>query len=237
MKSLCGGVALAALLCLAWPTLAASEESGLPTVAELLAGHGQVQAASGAFSDIVTPLHGDAEGAPGDITGNRLEVRFWLQRPHYYHFIVSEGDDEDRQHYLANGRQRWQVEVVLGDAIVDIQPYRHDDPFARIQRLLQLSEAELAQDFTWEGVLALGEGAPAALPHIKLPAAWRLGLLLIPESPEMRSEVRRILLAFGDDRRLLGMVIDDTHDNRRLVRLKNLEFHESLDPALFVWQD
>ena len=210
--------------------LPVEQETATPLdVNALFARHQEMHAVSGAFRDTVTRLDTTDEAS------NRLQVAFWLQRPDQYHFIVQENDSDDRQHYLSDGTSRWQVEVVLDNAIVDRQDADADDPFARIQQLMHLDQEALAKDFQWAQVQAIADLTPAAYAGVTFPESWAFALVLQPYSPDMRSEVRSVLLAFSPAGDLLGLLIDDAHSNRRLVEIERLERHDELDLAFFRW--
>ena len=212
------------------PLTVATENAAVETltVSHLFANHKNIQAVSGTFRDTVTRL-GDEEEAQENV----LNVTFWLERPNRYHFRVQENSSEDRQHYLSDGVNRWEVEVVLDTEIVDKKSASAEDPFARIQQLMNLDEHGLAEDFQWADVVAKEE--VKEFTEMALPEAWQQLLVLMPHSPKMRSEVKRVVLAFSQAGELKGLLINDSRDNRRLV--EELEFiqQDALDPALFRW--
>lgn len=234
MKSLC------LILCLCAPLIscARAQEAVKPleqgqTVSDLtlkgiFARHALTKAVSGSFRDTVTRLDdSDAEES------NVLNISFWLERPNKYHFRVQEKDSEDSQHYVSNGVDRWEVEVVLDSEIIDKKQADDQNPFARIQQLMHLDEAGLRKDFQWSGILPRNN--LAEFKELALPESWMKVVILIPHSPEMRSEVKRVVLAFSESNDLAGLLIDDSHGNRRLVEITTVEEHENLDPSFFTW--
>ena len=198
------------------------------TLKGIFARHHLTKAVSGSFRDTVTRPGDEEAGEP-----NVLEVSFWLERPNKYHFKVQESGSEDSQHYVSDGASRWEVEVVLDSEIVDKKQADEQDPFARIQQLMHLDEEALAKDFQWQTIQPMSE--VDSLGDKALPATWVNALVFSPHSPDMRSEVKRVVIAFSPENNFAGLVIDDSHGNQRLVELKQLQTHDALDPNFFTW--
>lgn len=221
------------LLLLASFTLGAEETDKEAAIAAILAHYAGIEQVHGSFRDEVTRSD-DNEEEP-----MVLHAEFWLAQPNRYHFIIRENDHGDQQHYLSDGQQRWEVEVVLDRPLVERQAAQPDDPFARVQRLLQLDRQTLEEDFAIAYFQPQDE-LPEAVASIAFPESWQGThlLWLRPRTDELAQDLRQVVLVFADDYAINGLVIDDQHHNRRTVSVLTLtQVEEPFADELFRWAE
>ncbi|TVR16363.1 MAG: hypothetical protein EA401_01460 [Planctomycetota bacterium] len=226
-------VMLAISMSLVWSVALAADESEDDALHELFSSYAEWDYLSGRLHDKVW-RYDDA-----DAQANENRIDFWLGVPDRYHFIVYDDQvDEDRQHYISNGEWRWHVEVVLGDTLVDRRTAHRDDDFAQVQRLLLLNYEQLAVDFTMR-LRHLEVPEEIVIADWHPPQDWQAhtAVIMHPQEQEGAPDVLHMVVIFDAQGTARGLLSDDHHGNRRQVTIEELQRHDALDAALFIWSD
>jgi hypothetical protein len=183
----------------------------------LVAAHGQHSTAQGTLTwltrntaDLAAPTR-------------QQNVQFFLVFPDHYHVIITKpGDNEWKQRFVSDGKNRWEVQQLFANERPDIKkmPVGKDDALEQqLMACFGFNIERLRKDFS---LLAytLADGTHQ--------------VILTPITPALTQQLTSLTMDFKADLTLIRIISDDPQGNRFEFQVKEVICDKPLDPALFT---
>lgn len=169
---------------------------------------------------------------------NAQQVRAWLRMPRSYYLIMkpfkADGSLEERKAYfMSDGETIWQGERELADMEVDVFKPKPVDPeendLGSYVALLKLGRGELAERFAMTA-----ETLPDDVERSHPEAVHRVTLK--PQTAALQKHIAQVLIEVDAALQTVAIAIDDTKENRTILRIEAVDTEVPLPEDIFVWK-